>query len=524
MATPDYSKYSDADLEAEIAKLSGGGNGSGGKSGGTSGGGEVTGSELDKHLGGVLSGQGNTIVETARKYGVDPHLATAIMQFESANGTSHMARTKNNVAGIFDSRANTYRTFESVSDAIDFTIRNLKKNYLDQGLDTPEKIGPKYAPVGASNDPNATNKEWPAAVRANLARLGGPAAASSVPADLTTRGNVIEEIDTSKVRMPTIYQTRRPEDKLSQTDLALAARAKTQDIAKTVIDAGGSLTKDQYDTLVINNYAALSKMNEAPQKQALPSTVLENIGSLSSSFNMLDHLAELHGQAVDKKGSGFGSWASAAIPLDQQLTQEGIAFNTSRAAMIPLIARGVMQQSGVLTEPDVKKAEALMPNPGDSKETVQTKIRELKYLIQNNVQGKIDTFQGPYDTSDLDAVNTLLKANLKLHEDKVSGAPGDTAQQTNLYDQNQKQLGSLQGQSSTASKSIPVTAPAPAPAVGQEPSVLTPQESQELGRRKVQTDVEYGGFSTPWTTSGTTSPKLPKPLFDSVIQESVGTQ
>lgn len=51
-------------------------------------------------------------------------------------------------------------TFSSLDEGIDFFVRNLKNNYIDMGLTSIETIQPKYAPVGATNDPNNLNSYW----------------------------------------------------------------------------------------------------------------------------------------------------------------------------------------------------------------------------------------------------------------------------------------------------------------------------------------------------------------------------
>jgi hypothetical protein len=52
------------------------------------------------------------------------------------------------------------RTFETLDAGIEYFVANLKNLYFDMGLDTLEKIQPKYCPVGASNDPNNLNVYW----------------------------------------------------------------------------------------------------------------------------------------------------------------------------------------------------------------------------------------------------------------------------------------------------------------------------------------------------------------------------
>ena len=50
--------------------------------------------------------------------------------------------------------------------------------YISKGLDTL-KIGPKYAPVGASNDPNNMNARWIPTVEKIMKDLGGSEAKTS---------------------------------------------------------------------------------------------------------------------------------------------------------------------------------------------------------------------------------------------------------------------------------------------------------------------------------------------------------
>ena len=117
---------------------------------------------LNKSLGGRLSGKGSTIVSIGNKYGVDPAFLAAVMHHESGNGTSSAIINKNNPGGIMDASSgwSTLKTFSTLDQGIDYTASNLKRNYLDQGLTTISKIGAKYAPVGASNDPNGLNNYW----------------------------------------------------------------------------------------------------------------------------------------------------------------------------------------------------------------------------------------------------------------------------------------------------------------------------------------------------------------------------
>ena len=98
------------------------------------------------------------IKERAKAIGIDWKLAVAIAEWESATYTSHIFKTKNNVAGLM--KDGYPRTFETVDASIEYFINLLKYNYIDAGLDTIEKIQPVYCPIGAKNDPNNLNSNW----------------------------------------------------------------------------------------------------------------------------------------------------------------------------------------------------------------------------------------------------------------------------------------------------------------------------------------------------------------------------
>lgn len=104
--------------------------------------------KLDRSLGNaVLSGKGYLIASYSLSKGVDPYVATAIMIHETGRGTSRMARECNNVAGQkgAPSCMGSYKGYPSIDDGIRGAIDNLYRNYYARGLNTVEKIGPKYA-------------------------------------------------------------------------------------------------------------------------------------------------------------------------------------------------------------------------------------------------------------------------------------------------------------------------------------------------------------------------------------------
>lgn len=98
------------------------------------------------------------IKNTADNYNINWKLAVAISKHETGVYTSVAFKEKNNVGGNF--RNGSLMTFSSLNEGIDFFVRNLKNNYIDMGLTSIETIRPKYAPVGATNDPNNLNSYW----------------------------------------------------------------------------------------------------------------------------------------------------------------------------------------------------------------------------------------------------------------------------------------------------------------------------------------------------------------------------
>ena len=85
-------------------------------------------------------------------------ISIAIARWETGNYTSSVFLNKHNVGGMMGSKG--LIQYSSLDEGITKFLSNLKNNYFGIGLDTIEKIQPKYCPVGAKNDPNGLNKYW----------------------------------------------------------------------------------------------------------------------------------------------------------------------------------------------------------------------------------------------------------------------------------------------------------------------------------------------------------------------------
>lgn len=85
-------------------------------------------------------------------------ISIAIARWETGNYTSSAFTNKHNVGGMMGTKG--LIQYSSLDEGITKFLINLKNNYFGIGLDTIEKIQPKYCPVGAENDPNGLNKYW----------------------------------------------------------------------------------------------------------------------------------------------------------------------------------------------------------------------------------------------------------------------------------------------------------------------------------------------------------------------------
>ncbi|WP_084243353.1 glucosaminidase domain-containing protein [Planomicrobium okeanokoites] len=125
--------------------------------------------KLENTLGGKLSGTSAHFINAGKKYDLDPNFLSAIAIHETGNGSSRAVNEKNNVAGMMGK--NGLRSYDSLEESIFDMARNLRQNYLNQGITTVASVGAKYAPVGAGNDPTGLNNHWVTGVNRQLNKL-----------------------------------------------------------------------------------------------------------------------------------------------------------------------------------------------------------------------------------------------------------------------------------------------------------------------------------------------------------------
>lgn len=85
-------------------------------------------------------------------------MIVAISKHETGNWTSRAFKNKNNFGGVM---CNTgLKQYSSFEEGLNGFVNLLKNRYFNRGLDTVDKIGAVYCPVGASNDPYGLNQHW----------------------------------------------------------------------------------------------------------------------------------------------------------------------------------------------------------------------------------------------------------------------------------------------------------------------------------------------------------------------------
>lgn len=99
---------------------------------------------------------GQKLVEIADRYQMDYRLLPAIAMQES-NLCKKIPENSYNCLGFGITSKGTLR-FESYEQAFDKAASSLKRNYIDKGLDTPEKIMTKYTPSSNGSWAHSVNR------------------------------------------------------------------------------------------------------------------------------------------------------------------------------------------------------------------------------------------------------------------------------------------------------------------------------------------------------------------------------
>lgn len=85
-------------------------------------------------------------------------IVVSISAHETGYWKSKLFKNKNNFGGITSKGG--FKKYDTFEEGLEGLVNLLQKYYFGQGRNTIEKIGAKYCPVGAKNDPKGLNKNW----------------------------------------------------------------------------------------------------------------------------------------------------------------------------------------------------------------------------------------------------------------------------------------------------------------------------------------------------------------------------
>ncbi|UXV29656.1 CHAP domain-containing protein [Mammaliicoccus sciuri] len=136
--------------------------------------------------GGALEGKTKDLVKIAKKHDIPPNLFLAIVAHESLWGRGVNATKQKNPFSLMGSGTIYDNTFPTLDKGLEAGAKNLQDLYISEGLDTPKKIGPKYAPtVGATNDDTGSNNHWIPNVERIMKEIGS---SSEATCESSTKG------------------------------------------------------------------------------------------------------------------------------------------------------------------------------------------------------------------------------------------------------------------------------------------------------------------------------------------------
>ncbi|EHT3657994.1 CHAP domain-containing protein [Staphylococcus pseudintermedius] len=128
----------------------------------------------DNSKGGALEGKIKDIEKIAKNHNIPPTLFVAIIASESQWGKGANATKQKNPLSVMGAGTIHDSEFSTIEKGLEAGAKNLQEEYINKGLTSPEKIGPKYAPtIGATNDPSGMNNNWIPTVKGIMKDLGG---------------------------------------------------------------------------------------------------------------------------------------------------------------------------------------------------------------------------------------------------------------------------------------------------------------------------------------------------------------
>jgi flagellum-specific peptidoglycan hydrolase FlgJ len=111
----------------------------------------------------ALAGHGleKAVLDVEAEQGINAYFTIAVMRLESGNGSSKVAKIRNNLFGLNSSNGTGYLRFKTKVDSVLRFGQLISQNYIGKGYITVDKIARKYCPA---------NPKWPAMVKTIINR------------------------------------------------------------------------------------------------------------------------------------------------------------------------------------------------------------------------------------------------------------------------------------------------------------------------------------------------------------------
>lgn len=238
-----------------------------------------------------LAGLGSVFVQAGRANGVDPLLLVAISGAETSFAKYGPSQRIYNPFGWGPGKQ-----FSSYKEAINVVARGLRSGYLDQGLKTIPKIGAKWAPVGAANDPGGLNSAWTKNVTTFYRALGGKAPSLKTAAAVASGAAATSSVAVS----PSAPSVVSP-------DYAGHALRDLGHMAEGSYDPEASLT-DLVDTVASANTASAAMTSLQPGVSGAGST-----GATTSAPQVTNGGITYHGQKLTHPTDGLPGYPAVDV-------------------------------------------------------------------------------------------------------------------------------------------------------------------------------------------------------------------
>lgn len=131
----------------------------------------------------------------------------------------------------------------------------------------------------------------------------------------------------------------------------------------------------------------------------LPLKARESIAAVNSGRGVLDQI-KTYSDTLNKTsgtlGKVFGGFASSVggkLGRNQASSQASAALGDIKKSLVSTLSRA-LGEKGVLTDFDVKRAQALIPSPYDTRQEAQRKIKTLETFFNNLEQRAYETATG----------------------------------------------------------------------------------------------------------------------------------